>query len=110
LDQFHENAETFSRFAPVFARFNVVFPRGCRANHQWDSFVAPTVLLNWLRQRQGGLPPKHMLGLVIKSLNQGGPYFHANDIAPGNLAAANATAIFSLLNDQPEFGEQSADK
>jgi hypothetical protein len=101
--KFDRDVGTLSRFAPAFARFGFEFPRGFHAKHQWDSLVAPMLLLNWLLQRQGGLPWKDLVGLVIKSINQGGPYFQSNNLTPSNLAAPNATAIFAALHNQPEF-------
>jgi hypothetical protein len=104
FDYFCKDLETLSSYAPAFACYRVMFPRGLHSNCEWDSLVAPTSVLKWVHQQQGGLPPKHLLGRAIKSLNQGGPYRRANNLRPSNLAAANATVIFALLN-QPEFCE-----
>jgi hypothetical protein len=95
---FCKDLQTLAGYAPL------VVLRSLRSNSTWDSLVAPTLVLQWVHQQQGGLPPKHLLGLAIKSLNQGSPNRLANNLRPSNLAAANATAIFALLN-RPEFGE-----
>jgi hypothetical protein len=102
---FCKDLETLSSYAPAFACYPLVFPPSLRSNRAWDSLVAPTLVLQWVHQQQGGLPPKHLLGQTIMCLNQGGPYRRANNLCPRNLAAANATAIFALLNKRPEFCE-----
>jgi hypothetical protein len=99
FDQFCLGSKTLSRYAPGFASYRVMFPRGLRSNSQWDSFVAPVLALNVLRQQNGGIAPKHLMSLVMKGINQGGYYRHATNLAPCNSDTANATAIFALFRE-----------
>jgi hypothetical protein len=101
FERFCGSSETLSQYNPAFACYQVMFPSGLRSNRQWDSLVVPTLVLKWLHRQQGGLPPDHLLGLAMKSINEGISYHCAANLVPFNSDAANATAIFALLQHGP---------
>jgi hypothetical protein len=98
FDRFCSYSKTLSRYTPVFACCRVAFPRGLRSNSQWDSQVLPAMLLNCLCQ-QSRVPSTPYAELVIQRINQGYLYHRVSNLAPFDLSAANASAIFRVLRD-----------
>jgi hypothetical protein len=90
------------------SRFHWSFPNSrckprLKSNIWWDSGFSPALVVNCLYQQPGRCPPAHLLDLAVRRINQGTLFNYATDLAPCDLSASSASAIFESLSNSADY-------
>jgi hypothetical protein len=87
------------RFAFSDGRFDPFI----ESNLQWDSFIVPSLAMNWYQQQRRGEPSPSEIDEIcimeraVRAVSQGSAYRGATNVAPFDLSPSSASVIFDML-------------
>jgi hypothetical protein len=86
------------RFAFSDGRYNPFI----KSSLQWDSFIVPSLVMNWYHQQPGASPPLaldeiHVMERAVRAVNQGSAFRRATNVVPCDQSPSSASVFFDML-------------